>query len=89
MNKDHFDMEQIMKKTYYEDRQRSKAEYSRLQRQLEEKDQRLSELVRLQEVNDQFWDERQREINELMNDVILNVKDMCRYQELCNLFSTK
>ncbi|GFE54814.1 ABC transporter permease, putative [Babesia ovis] len=87
MNKDHFDLEQAMKKTFHKDRQRSKLECSRLQNALEDKDQQLFELARQQQIANRFWDDRQREINDLMNDVILNVKDMYRYQELCNLFN--
>ncbi|GBE60629.1 ATPase AAA, putative [Babesia ovata] len=80
LNRDHFDVEQIMKKTYYEDNQRSRLECSRLQSELEQKEQQLFELMRHQEMTDIFLDDRQREMNELMNDVILNVKDMSRYQ---------
>ncbi|ORM41686.1 uncharacterized protein BXIN_2732 [Babesia sp. Xinjiang] len=87
INRDYFDLEQALKKTYYKDCQRSQLECSRLQNELEDKDQQLLELSRRQEITKRFWDDRQREIHGLMNDVILNVKDMCRYQELCNLFS--
>ncbi|CDR94201.1 hypothetical protein, conserved [Babesia bigemina] len=89
LNRDHFDVEQILKKTYYENNQRNQLERSRLQSELEHKEQQLFELMRHQEMSNIFWDDRQREMNELMNDVILNVKDMYRYQELCNLFKPK
>ncbi|EDO06472.1 hypothetical protein BBOV_II005200 [Babesia bovis T2Bo] len=89
MNKDHFDVEQALKKTYYEDRKRDQQECHRLQNELIDKHQQIVELARKNELNTKFWDDRQREINNLMNDVILNVKDMYRYQELCNIFSPK
>lgn len=88
MNKDHFEMERIMKTTYYEDRKRSDEEYSILKKKLEEEQRKIVELSHMHKQNEQFWDDRKREINDLMNDVILNVKDMCRYQELCSVFES-
>ncbi|KAK1939568.1 hypothetical protein X943_001110 [Babesia divergens] len=86
MNKDHFELEKIMMTTYYDDQQRSKDECLHLQEQLEKMQKQMSEMKQSQQQNEEFWDERKREINDLMNDVILNVKDMYRYQELCTVF---
>lgn len=80
MNKDHFDLEKIMMTTYYDDHQRSKDERLHLQEQLEKMQKQMSDMKQSQQQSEQFWDERKREINNLMNDVILNVKDMYRYQ---------